>query len=280
MNDWKKRLRFRLACGVEDARLRLFRPRLRHQFFIASAVHNAAPWVERHLESVNAQRYDPQRITHLLIDDASTDGTASVVEGWLARRRPAHAVEIVRNDDNRGGCANYTAAFRQAPASAIVLQLDGDDWLPDRRLLQYLNMVYHDANVWMTYNTWARPDGEPALYNRRLPDEVVAQNRVREHHWITSHLHSFRARLFAHVRDEDLRDPETGAYWKYAVDHAHYLPMLELAGRHAVHLARITYVYNLHPNSVLESKRDAQLDCEARIRALARYQPLTSLDRP
>ena len=68
-----------------------------------------------------------------------------------------------------GGCANYTLGFRRAPAGSIVIQVDGDDWLPDDQVLAYLNMVYHDRDVWMTYNTWVGPDGLPALFNRAIP---------------------------------------------------------------------------------------------------------------
>ena len=72
-------------------------------------------------------------------------------------------------------------------------------------------------------------------------------------------------------------DPETGHYWMSSVDLAHYLPMLELAGHHARHLVRITYVYNLHDQSIFLSGRDAQVRCERRIRLLPRYRPLRSL---
>src|SRR6185503_20803706 len=184
------------------------------------------------------------------------------------------AVELVENQSNLGGCANYTTGFRRAPADAIVLQVDGDDWLPDPQVLAYLNMVYHDPEVWMTYNTWIASDGGPSNNSLPLPKRVVARNAYRDSRYVTSHLHSFRAPLFRHVRDASLVDPETGEPWRSAVDHACYLPMLELAGRHSRHLDRITYVYNHRSESVFFTARERQLRSDERIRRLERYQPL------
>jgi hypothetical protein len=92
-------------------------------------------------------------------------------------------------------------------------------------------------------------------------------------------LHSFRRELFDHVKEADLIDPETGQYFRSAVDMSHYFPMLELSGTHARHVRRVLYIYNLHSGSLIASKRVAQLGCERRIRALPRYVPLLRLSK-
>ncbi len=271
-----QRLSLRAHRSLEALRLRWYRPKNHHHFVVVTAVRNASAFIERCLGSVYDQHYDRGRFLHVVIDDASDDDTADRIGRWHDTHRD-HPMELVLNSERLGGCANYTRGFRQAPLDTIVLQVDGDDWLPDRHVLPYLNMVYHDPDVWMTYNTWTFPDGHASLNSQRIPDSVIQRNGVRDHHWTASHLHSFRSRLFAHVRDESLLDPETGHYWMSSVDLAHYLPMLELAGHHARHLVRITYVYNLHDQSIFLSGRDAQVRCERRIRLLPRYRPLRSL---
>ncbi|HZO13274.1 MAG TPA: hypothetical protein VFB62_08440, partial [Polyangiaceae bacterium] len=135
-----------------------------------------------------------------------------------------------------------------------------------------------DPDVWMTYNTWVFPDGRPARNCHPIDSGIMRENRYREEAWMASHLHSFRAKLFGHVRDESMLDPQTGEPWSSAVDMAQYFPMLELAGSHARHLERILYVYNMHDGSIQNANRERQLDCERRIRALERYQPLETLD--
>lgn len=269
-----KALAATMARIADEARFRAARPRHWHRFFIVSAGYNVEGPVERHLRSVREQRYPPGYFEHLLIDDASTDRTLAVVEDF-SRRFPDHPLHVDANAHNLGGCANYTRAFRSAPAKSLVLQLDADDWLFDRDVLRYLNLVYQDPHVWMTYNTWVSPEGEPGVNCMPVPPSVIGRLGYRDISWHTSHLHSFRAELFSHVRDESMRDPATGDYWRAAVDMAQYLPMLELAGHHARHIHRPMYVYNMHAGSIELSRRQEQLACEQRIRAGERYRPLT-----
>lgn len=272
----RQRLATRWMRFRETFRLRLVPVRTRYPFHVVSAARNVAPWIERHLESVFTQAYPHHLIRHVLVDDASTDETRPLVEAWLSRH-PRNSVEYIRNTERLGGCANLTREFRKAPRGSIVLQVDGDDWLPDPGVLEFLNRVYQDSKVWMTSNSWEFPDGRRAANSEPVPERVVAEAGYRDYRWITSHLHSFRRELFDHVEDSSLLDPTTGEYWSSAVDMAHYLPMLELAGEHARHVHRVTYVYNPHEGSIINADRERQRACELRIRSLPRYAPLGEL---
>ncbi len=274
-----RKLKRAVAGLVADAKLALSREEPVHFFWIVSTAYQAAPFLERHIRSVASQRYPKDLYRHVLIDDASSDDTERVVRDAL-RTHGIDNVEYRRNTENLGGCANLTAGFREAPTGSIVLQVDGDDWLPDPRVLAYLDVLYRDRELWMTYNSWRFPDGRPSANSERLPRRVVARASYRDYRWISSHLHSFRRELFEHVLDESLIDPDTGEYFRSSVDMAHYFPMLELAGHHARHVERVTYVYNLHGGSLISSQREKQKEREARIRGLPRYAPLRSLDFP
>jgi glycosyltransferase involved in cell wall biosynthesis len=265
----------RLRTLFDDFRLRVHKPKLHHEFLIVTAAYNAETFVRKHLASTSGQKYPKERYRHLIIDDASTDATGDIVQDVA---RNSSNVDYVRNTERRGGCANLTRAFRDADPGSIVLQVDGDDWLPDPHVLSYLNLLYQDPELWMTYNTWSFSDGRAALNSSPIPEHVVSARSYRDEAWTSSHLHSFRAKLFRHVREESLIDPETGDYFHSAVDMAHYFPMLELSGAHARHVERVLYVYNLHSGSIENNQREKQLGCERRIRSLERYGPLASLD--
>lgn len=271
-----RRFRYEANRIVDSVRLAALRGEPQHAFHIVCATYNPSRWILRHLDSIHDQRYPKALVRHLVCNDASGDDSDSLLRAWM-RDHPSHRVQYTVNEVRVGGCANLTRGFRSAEPGTIVLQVDGDDWLPDPDVLSYLDMLYRDPDLWMTYNTWALPDGTPGVHCGRLSRKVIRRNGVREEPWKTSHLHSFRRELFAHVRDEDLRDPLTGEYWTASVDMSHYMPMLELAGHHARHVDRITYVYNLNPRSIIQSRREFQLACEARIRALGKYEPLRSL---
>jgi glycosyltransferase involved in cell wall biosynthesis len=268
----------RLGVFFDELRLRARPPKLHNKFVIVAAVYNGEQYVRRHLDSIFGQNYPKERFTHLIIDDASSDATGDLVQLFVGDN-PDGNIHYLRNADRRGGCANLTHGFREADPESIVIQVDGDDWLPDPNVLSYLNLLYQDPSLWMTYNTWTFSDGRPALNSWAIPERVVRAQSYRDEAWTSSHLHSFRAKLFRHVREESLIDPDTGDYFSSAVDMAHYFPMLELAGGHARHVERVLYVYNLHPSSIENTQREKQLACEKRIRGLERYRALTSLDR-
>lgn len=276
--DGSARSRIRMRAGrlLEPLRYAFRRPRERHAFWIVSCAWNAGDDALRCLDSVHVQDHDRDRITHLFIDDGSTDGTDARVNAWL-EAHPGHRVRYIRNAGRVGGTANTLKGFRAAPAGSIVIELNGDDWLPDRGVLSFLDRVYADDDVWMTYNSArSAADGRRGS-GRPVPRRIVRANAFRAYGWVTHHLHTFRRELFAHVRDEDLIDPVTGTYWASADDQAIYLAMLELAGTHSRHIHRITCVYN--PRAAGDPARDraASRDRAARIRQARKYEPLQSL---
>jgi glycosyltransferase involved in cell wall biosynthesis len=254
-------------------------PRKFYRFYIVSAEYNAGFAVLNCLNSVAGQNYDRQLIHHILIDDASTDGTDGLIENWL-QQHPSHRVTYLRNLERFGLCANNVRGFRMAEPGAIVLELNGDDWLSDRKVLSFLNKIYANENIWMTYNTFRHlKEGNYVGIFRRtaLPPEVIKSNSFREYRWSSSHLHSFRAELFSHVRNESLVDPATGQFWTSAVDQAIYLPLLELAGSHSLGISRIMYTYNMRSSSHELMNPAGQMDNARRIRQMEKYQPLAKL---
>jgi glycosyltransferase involved in cell wall biosynthesis len=240
---------------------------------------NAGDLVLRCLESVYSQDYSKGHVRHVFIDDASTDETPELIKTWL-NSHPGHQVQFIANQERVGGTANTVKGFSLAPEESIVLELNGDDWLPDEDVLAFLNKVYAADDVWMTYNTLCYPNGQVPTWARPYPARIVRENSFREYpDWPSSHLHTFRQRLFQHIHPETFIDPETGEYWESADDQAIYLAMLELSGIHARHLNRVTYVYNFWENShSYEAPADTQ-ERALRIRQGRKYTPLARLDR-
>ena len=261
-------------CG-EILRYAAVRARQTHHFHIVSTQRNAGRDVIACLDSVADQRYPKERYRHLLIDDASTDNTPEIIDKWC-ECHPDHNVHFVKRPQHRGGTWNTLDGIRQAKPDAIVIELNGDDRLPDPGVFRFLNKVYQNPSVWMTYNTLRESTGV-IPFQLPPPPDVRKNCSYRSHPWATSHLHSFRRELFDHVPEDVMIDPETGAYWKSADDIALYLCMLELAGDHARHLWRITYHYNFHQQTEYRLDREGQLDREQRIRNQAGATPLDVL---
>ena len=270
----RSRRKFLAACEI--LRYAMVRP-ARQDFVIVTCERHAGDYALRCLESVYRQDYDRGLIHHIFIDDASQDGTHEKILHWL-ESHPGHSVEYIHRDRRRGGTANTQDGFSRADRGSVVLELNGDDWLPDSKVLDFYSRVYVDDSVWMTYNTCRVKDGPPGDWACPYPQEIIRDNAFRDWPvWSASHLHTFRSELFAHLEEDVFMDPLTGDYWECADDQAVYLGMLELAGRHAKHLNRITYIYNFWQESHSYNDNEKSIATAARIRQLKRYQPLKAL---
>ncbi len=87
---------------------------------------NSAATVGPAIESVLAQTWPAVTLT--LIDDGSTDGTADVLAGYVARDR---RIRLKRNRCNLGAIAGFQHAFRNGDAD-YVMPKSGDDMIaPD-----------------------------------------------------------------------------------------------------------------------------------------------------
>jgi glycosyltransferase involved in cell wall biosynthesis len=266
----------------EAVRYSLVFPAKSCRFHIVSAERNAGEFVLKCLNSVYNQKYDRPLVTHRVIDDASTDGTDSLIENWL-KAHPGNSVKFVRNAERVGMCANNYAGFSTAEPGSIAIELNGDDWFPDPGVLAFLSKVYSDPDVWLTYNTLASADSRglrPALWPHRVPGSVITNNGFRRSEWCTSALRTFRSELYAHLKKDDLIDPKTGRFWEMSGDVAYFLPLLELTGRHSRHISRVTYVYNVWKSSDEKINRAMQLDIDRRIRSMPPYEPISSLESP
>lgn len=276
MGRYRIRLLLRAVGRAQEIlRYALVQPQRRNHFHIVSTQRNAGRDVLRCLDSVYGQNYPKNFWRHLVIDDVSDDDTPDLIEAWLARH-PGHNVDLVRRSQRRGGTWNTLDGIRQVDGESIVIELNGDDWLPDPGVLSFLNKVYQDPAVWMTYNTQRESTGV-IPFQLPPPREIRRTRAYREFPWATSHLHTFRRPLFNHVPEEVMIDPDTGENWASADDVALYFSMLELAGDHARHLWRITCLYNFHEQTEYRLDREGQLERERRIRSRSRAEALDAM---
>lgn len=86
-------------------------------------VHNDAEWVGQALESCLAQTL--RQIEVIVVDDASTDDTASIVEAYQARDA---RIRLIRQETN-GSAFRARRLGIEAATAPYVLFLDGDDEL-------------------------------------------------------------------------------------------------------------------------------------------------------
>lgn len=245
------------------------------QFVIVVASYNNANWYKKNLDSIFCQTYSDYRVIY--IDDASSDGTADLVEEYIQENTVQDKIILIKNQQRKKALANLYEAFWSCKPDEIIVCLDGDDWFKDKYVLSYVNTIYDDSTVWLTYGQYERFPGGRKGHCKKVPTNIIENNAYREYPWVASHLRTFYAGLFHQIKQEDLK--VDGEFFPMAWDLAFMFPMLEMAGVHAKFISKIVYVYN-RANVLNDDKIDRQLQValEQEIRNKKQYQRLYNGD--
>lgn len=92
------------------------------------AAYHVEDYLERCIESLVGQTFDDLEV--IVVDDASTDGTAEVAAAFEARDP---RVRLIRHGENRGAGGARNTALDAATGEWIAF-VDGDDWMVDHAL--------------------------------------------------------------------------------------------------------------------------------------------------
>lgn len=248
---------------------------LEKPFVIIIPSYNNKDWYEINLSSALKQEYSNYRVIY--IADAPSDDTTDLVEQFINNHDTYRRVTLIKNSNRSGALANLFKAIHSCEPHEIIITLDGDDWLYTYQVLDYLNSIYQDPNVWMTYGQFKQYPSDYIGWCKQIDESVITKNSYRDELWVSSHLRSFYAWLFQLIDTKDLQ--KDGEFYPMAWDLAIMFPMLEMAGTHSKFIDEILYVYN-RANSLNDEKIDQekQLHLGFHIRSLRRYTPLTDFD--
>jgi hypothetical protein len=153
--------------------------------------------------------------------------------------------------------------------------LDGDDWFARPNVLDILNKVYSENDCLMTYGSYIEyPSGLRGKFSVQVPEEVIKNKTYRQSEWMTSHLRTFKYKLWKNIKKEDILD-EKGDIFRMAGDLPVMFPMLEMAEERAYFIEDIIHVYN-RDNPLNEDKvnHKLQLGIEAIVRTKKVYDRL------
>jgi hypothetical protein len=152
----------------------------------------------------------------------------------------------------------------------VIVEVDGDDWLPDSKTLSRIAEVYSNPEVWIANGSFKYSNGQPGFAS----EQAITAN-LRKSRFTASHMRTWRAFLWRNIKQDDLKD-ENGIYWKVTGDLAFMYPMLEMAGQeHYKFMEDINYIYN-EENPLNDHKVDITLvnDIAVKIRNMKPYKKL------
>jgi glycosyltransferase involved in cell wall biosynthesis len=203
---------------------------------ILTTTFNCQEYVERSLASIMSQTF--KDFTCYITDDMSTDNTREVVKKFI---KDDPRFILIENQQKFYQPGNYDQIirWRNIDGEEICVEVDGDDWLPHSGVLEKINEVYKDPNVWMTSGSFKYHNGNPGFAS-----PPTSMDKVRSGAFTLSHLRTWKAWLWKKIDEKDLRD-ENDWYYEVAGDLAFMYPMVEMCGlEHFKFIPDHLYVYN------------------------------------
>ena len=233
--------------------------------YIITPFYNCRDYISRCIVSVATQNYSCY--THVLIDDASTDDSYQIAEQTI-NSCPDHIRKkfiLVKNLENKGAVYNHYQALQmcQDPL-AIVMLLDGDDWLVNRNDVFTKFNLHFDHNTQLSYGScWSVADNIPLIAQEYPP--VIRQARAYRNYkfnWIVpyTHMRAFRFGLFDRV-DINLWKDHQGEWFRAGGDTPVFYSLLECADPNCVKVMQdIVVNYNdLNPLNDYKINSDQQM---------------------
>jgi glycosyltransferase involved in cell wall biosynthesis len=222
-----------------------------HDFVFIICSFNNIEWVEKNLTSVFSQDYPADHVRVIYVDDCSNDGTYAFVIRFREENELGDRLVVLRNPKRKLKAHNLYMAGHMCKKHEIIVELDGDDWLPDQKVLTYLNDLYQNKSIWLTYgNNVKWPTGRRETQVRELPEEVIDQGTFRQfkgHNFWTA-MRSYYAWLFQKLGKRDFMystKQKNHRWFEMGIDASIYFSMLEMARERHKFCERALYVHNI-----------------------------------
>lgn len=220
---------------------------------IITPFYNPGKFLEQCVSSAVSQKYDNYEI--IFVDDCSTDGSYDKLP------KDDDRVTIIKNQVRKTALENlHNAIMNHCDPDDIVVILDGDDWFPNKKVLQYIDEQYKAHDCWIMYGQASWTDGRRGFASEYPEQEF---SNIRKAPFRVSHLRTFRAGLYHSMIHQDqnfsgIKD-ENGEFYKSSYDTAMMFPLLEMAGKEkTLFNDTILYIYN-RDNPISDDKVDQQL---------------------
>jgi glycosyltransferase involved in cell wall biosynthesis len=236
---------------------------------ILTGFYNAEQYIERCISSIMGQSFTDFKcyITH----DLSTDNSVKLIKEMI--EGDDRFILIDDNEKKLYQTGNFDKVIRNNPNisdNEVLVEVDGDDYLPDGDVLKRIDGLYKDQNIWIANGSFRYHNGPVGFSSKQTNFHIL-----RKTNFTASHIRTWRAFLWRNIKEEDLRD-ENGDYWQWSGDLCFMFPMLEMAGEeHYTFMSEVNYVYNAE-NPINEHKVDMSMvtDHAIRIRNKQPYQKL------
>jgi glycosyltransferase involved in cell wall biosynthesis len=204
---------------------------------IVTTSYNCAKYIEQCIGSIMGQTFKDFKC--YITDDMSTDNSVKLIKDMI---KGDDRFILIENTEKMYQPGNYDQVIRNNPDiddNEIIVEIDGDDWLPDSKTLLRINEVYKSSDIWIANGSFKYSNGGKGFAAPPKDFETLRQQQ-----FTASHIRTWRAFLWRAIDQDYLKD-DNGVYWEVAGDLAFMFPMLEMAGpEHYLFMDEVNYIYN------------------------------------
>lgn len=246
---------------------------INNRFITISTCYNVAPFVEMTVLMNKYQSYNNR--LHIYVDDQSSDNTYDILMDMTKDDNKS----IVLQNPNNGSCTKafihameYLESNNLIGDEDIIVEIDGDDWLSSHFVLQYVNEIYQNPEIWLTYGQYQGwPAGNLGGHSRMDLRQYPLEN-LRQVPFAYTHLRTFKYWLFNKINRKDFINPTTNDYFNAAWDLVSGFPLVEMAGyEHIYRIEDILLILNRA--DALDNESKTRLDLQKQTENILRNMP-------
>jgi glycosyltransferase involved in cell wall biosynthesis len=136
---------------------------------ILTGFYNAEQYIEKCIGSIMGQDYTD--FTCYITHDLSTDNSVSLIKEMI--KDDNRFILIDDNTKKLYQTGNFDKVIRNNPNISdndILIEVDGDDWLPDSKVFNRINDLYSDDNVWIANGCFRYSNGQLGFSSKQKID--------------------------------------------------------------------------------------------------------------
>lgn len=243
--------------------------------------YNASAFIEKSMMSALTQKYNNFKV--IFIDDASTD------DSWDKLPHDNEKAICIRNEINVTALPNiHKVIMEYCEPNDIITLLDGDDWLPNNKVLQYIDEFYRQNDCWIMYGqaSWTQPNAATNSC-KGIARPYINEDEfkiMRKLPFYVSHIRTFKAGVYKAIEKQDptfscMKD-SNGEFYRCTYDVAIMYPIMEIAGfQKTKYNDKSLYVYNRdNPISDDKVRQQMQWDIHQEILRKSKFKQIESYE--
>lgn len=216
-------------------------------FYVLVRSWNSFKYFDRCIDSILNQKYALFQI--IFVDDCSNYNAEQ--KKYMKQKLANH--KIIFNKKRKYSIRNAYEVIHKCIKNddAVVVSVDGDDWLANSEVLTTLNKTYQNENCFFSYGSCSiwndsrihHQSSFDPIANTAYPSEVIKDKSFRTIPFRPLHLRSWKVWLFKKINLRDFLYVDR-SWLRFCEDMAIFFPFLEMYPKKYVVISDILYIYN------------------------------------